>query len=280
MPSTVERPHLILALSAGLESKNKGITWLSQQVDSSPSIISKLLNGETKSPNLDLVKRICDLLELSYRDVLYDSPLDHIQSGQPLSVILQRLMDESALNIAELANKVDCSKQYVSKVLKDGKASNNFYEKVASLFGLTMEQILGNEPIDLIDVSEFYFSATQPEGQLYTYPVLSSNFIAVIGDLTIKKDDERFIFFESQIDLAELGYFYKTEQEYFPFYNAECTLSIQYPSTPEEGSHIIAYDILGQNIHIAEFSNGRHFSLEDSNELENTVFRGVIVASS
>lgn len=98
MPSTIERSHLINTLTEGMEFTGRTITWLSAQVNSSPSIISKLLNGETKTPSLSLVKRICDVLELSYRDVLYDSPVDFIEVGESLSFILQRLIDEAALN--------------------------------------------------------------------------------------------------------------------------------------------------------------------------------------
>jgi len=265
MQKTIETAHLIESLNQAILDNRTTLTQLASQVSSSPALLSNLLKGKVKSPNLSLVKRICDVLDLSYREVIYSTPLDFIKPGEEFNVILQRLMNEAAMSQSELSEITEFSKQYISQVFLSGKASVRFYDTVASLFGLSYNQITGKEEIDLEEVSKFFFP---DDLKIYQYPILNDTQIGFIHDIDLSKLDE-YKTKDSSESLDERGYFYKVKNCDNAFFHEGQLLGVKYPDNPEEFDHILVYNIKTHTVKIID--------AKDITLYTEVVYRGTVI---
>jgi len=157
MSATYSKEYLINSLNRHISNSGLTLAFLAEETGTQPSVLSKLLNGTILKPDLRLIKQLCGVLNLSYRDLLYDSPLDYLEVGSPFPYILARLADEAAIgNMTILSNELDVSKQYLNKVMHGEKPSDSFLSKAASYFGLTYDHITGKKRINLAKVSSFF----------------------------------------------------------------------------------------------------------------------------
>lgn len=277
MSTTIDQQHLSDAITSGLRTAGENYSWLSKQVDTTPSVLSKMISGITKNPDLGLVRRICEVLDLSYREVIYISPLSFIEEEQDFSLILQRLIDESAMNTAEFSKKICFSKQYISRLLSGDNPSDAFCQSLAMMFGLSFDQIKGKSRINLEEASTFYFNSKMGVKQSYKYPLLSCKYITVLHEVVLEKISSKFLYEKAESYLGSKGYFYEVEESFFPQYFIGCKIGVVYPAEPKKGDHIVLYLIPLQKLELAVVADeGLYISLSTDEVVHDFLFRGVI----
>lgn len=264
MSSPIELKHIAESLTKGLHNKRKSLKALATIVGASSPVLSNLFSGKLKSnPNLSLVKKVCDELDLVYREVIYKSPSTHIKPGLEPNDILKILMNETALSNLDLSIMLGFSRQYISQVLKTGKGSTKFYDQAAAVFGLTYEQITGVSHINLDDVSTFFFENIKKE---IDYPLLQDHHVGFIQETYSLDSHNRKT---SGVDLGEKGYFYKVPNDDSMYFIEGQILGIRFPDKPNETDHVIMYDIRTNIIHIV--------NAQEQHTFPNAVFRGTVV---
>jgi transcriptional regulator with XRE-family HTH domain len=220
-----DRNHIFTSILDCLKSRNISYQKLADDTGLSKSALNKLLTGKTARIDLSVVKKITIYLGLDYIELLYQNPMDMINSGEKTLDIVCRLFEEIGVSsYTEMAYLLNFTNSYVTNILnKNSDTSDEFIKRCASFFKLPENAIIGKLKINLKEIS----ANNQIKTNVYKYPVLDSVVVIVWPEIKNFINSKKLVYKELDYALGENGFFYIVDSDiYFPDYDEGNILAV------------------------------------------------------